>query len=207
LAAIDVRALAGIVGEAHAQHLHNLAHAKDDRDVEPNRESKSIGNEETFSSDMYSADDVWVHVVRLIDSVSKRCREEAQWPRTLTLKIKYSDFQTVTRSHTEQTAVTSSQAMLKMLEPLLTTIDVSRGVRLVGVSARNFDSDGHQLSLFDEGIQSSDAAALDEAWAPTTQAIDDIRERFGDSAIRPASTLKSTDTTTSTPWGPRGVSE
>ena len=207
LAAIDVRALAGIVGEAHAQHLHNLAHAKDDRDVEPNRESKSIGNEETFSSDMYSADDVWVHVVRLIDSVSKRCREEAQWPRTLTLKIKYSYFQTVTRSHTEQTAVTSSQAMLKMLEPLLTTIDVSRGVRLVGVSARNFDSDGHQLSLFDEGIQSSDAAVLDEAWAPATQAIDDIRERFGDSAIRPASTLKSTDTSTSTPWGPRGVSE
>jgi len=207
LAAIEVRALAGIVGEAHAQHLHNLAHAEDDRDVEPNRESKSIGNEETFSSDMYSVDEVWAHVVRLIDSVSKRCRVESQWPRTLTLKIKYADFQAVTRSHTEQTAVTSSQAMLKMLEPLLTTIDVARGIRLVGVSARNFDSDGHQLSLFDEGIQSSDAAMLDEAWAPATQAIDDIRERFGDSAIRPASTLKSTDTSTSTPWGPRGVSE
>ena len=207
LAAIDVRALAGIVGESHAQHLHELAHAKDDRDVEPNRESKSIGNEETFSHDMYSIDDVRTHVVRLIDSVSKRCREGSQWPRTCTLKIKYSDFQMITRSHTEQTAVTSSQAMLKMLEPLLTTIDVSRGVRLVGVSARNFDTDGHQLSLFDDGIQSNDAAVLDEAWAPATQAIDDIRERFGDSAIRPASTLKSTESSTSTPWGPRGIPE
>jgi hypothetical protein len=97
--------------------------------------------------------------------------------------------------------------MLKMLEPLLSTIDVSRGVRLVGVSARNFDTDGHQLSLFDEGTQSNDAAVLDEAWAPATQAIDDIRERFGDGAIRPASTLKSTESSTSTPWGPRGISE
>jgi DNA polymerase-4 len=207
LAAIDVRALSGIVGESHARHLHDLAFAKDDRDVEPNRESKSIGNEETFSNDMYSADEVWAHVVRLVDSVSKRCREESQWPRTCTLKIKFSDFQTVTRSHTEQTAVTSSQAMLKMLEPLLSTIDVSRGVRLVGVSARNFDIDGHQLSLFDEGTQSDDAAVLDEAWAPATQAIDDIRERFGDGAIRPASTLKSTESSTSSPWGPRGASE
>ena len=207
LAAIDVRALAGIVGDGHAQHLHNLAHALDDREVVPNRESKSIGNEETFSNDLYSVEDVRAHVVRLIDSVSKRCRDESQWPRTCTLKIKYSDFQTVTRSHTEDTAVTSSQAMLRMLEPLLSTIDVSRGVRLVGVSARNFDVDGRQLSLFDEGIHSSDAAVLDEAWAPATQAIDDIRERFGDSAIRPASALKSTDSSASTPWGPRSTSE
>lgn len=203
LAVIDVRALAGIVGDSHAQHLHNLAHARDDRDVEPNRESKSIGNEETFAEDMYSVEEVRVHVVRLIESVSKRCREESQWPRTCTLKIKYSDFQMVTRSHTEPTAVTSSQAMLKMLEPLLTTIDFARGVRLVGVSARNFDTDGHQLSLFDEGTQSSDAAVLDEAWAPATQAIDSIRERFGDDAIRSASALGSSDSSTRTPWGPR----
>jgi DNA polymerase-4 len=203
LAEIDLRALQGIVGESHAQHLHDLAHARDSRDVEPNRESKSIGNEETFSDDVFSIDELRTHLVRLADSVARRCREDALWPRTCTLKIKYSNFQSITRSHTEATPVTSAQALLKMIEPLLATIEVTRGVRLVGISTRNFDVDGHQLSLFDEGIKSENASELDEAWAPATQAIDEIRERFGDGAIRPASTLRPGHEPEGTHWGPR----
>jgi hypothetical protein len=96
--------------------------------------------------------------------------------------------------------------MLQVLDPLLESLDLSRGVRLIGISTRNFDEHEPQLSLFDDGALTADASALDEVWAPATRAIDDIRERFGDSAIRPASTLRSGKRPGTSKWGPDDVS-
>jgi DNA polymerase-4 len=125
----------------------------------------------------------------------------------VTLKVKFSDFQTITRSSTQVTAVSSAQAMVQMIEPLLDGLDISRGVRLVGLSTRNFDEHEPQLSLFDDGSLTTDVAALDEVWAPATRAIDDIRSRFGDSAIRPASTLRSGRKPGASKWGPNDNGE
>lgn len=206
LAAADRVALQHSIGEAHANHLIDLAHGIDHSMVVSDREAKSIGNEETFSHDLFDRDQLRTHLVRLADEVARRCRHEQQLPRTITLKVKFSDFQTVTRSHTSPSSIVSAQAMLQVLDPLLESLDLSRGVRLIGISTRNFDEHEPQLSLFDDGALTADASALDEVWAPATRAIDDIRERFGDSAIRPASTLRSGKRPGTSKWGPDDVS-
>ena len=206
LANVDRVALQHSIGEAHANHLFDLAHGIDHSMVVSDREAKSIGNEETFSHDLFDRDQLRTHLVRLADEVARRCRNEQQLPRTITLKVKFSDFQTVTRSHTSSSSIVSAQAMLQVLGPLLESLDLSRGVRLIGISTRNFEEHEPQLSLFDDGALTADASALDEVWAPATRAIDDIRERFGDSAIRPASTLRSGKRPGTSKWGPDDVS-
>ena len=202
MAVIDLQILKHLLGDAHATHLHQLANGIDDREVEPNSDSKSIGHEETFSDDIFEIETVRGHLVRLSDLVARRCRDEGLAPRTCTVKIKYSDFVSITRSNTSATPITSAQAMMQMIEGLLADIEMSRGVRLVGISTRNFAVPEAQLSLFDEGTHSQDAALLDEVWAPATAAIDGIRERFGDDAIGLASTLNSKRRPGSSKWGP-----
>ena len=199
LAAIDLEVLEGLVGVAHARHLYDLAHARDDREVVPQREAKSIGNEETFADDLTTHDEIRAHVVRLADNVAHRCRTEGQLPLTVTLKIKYSDFEVMTRSKTSPFAVTSAQAMVRLLDEALAEVAVARGVRLVGVSARNFGESAPQLTLFDEG---TDAEVVETAWAPTAEAIDEIRAKFGHSSIGPASALHGGRRPGSSPWGP-----
>jgi DNA polymerase-4 len=199
LAAVDLDVLEGIVGVAHARHLHDLAHARDDRDVVAQREAKSIGNEETFSVDLTTHEEVRAQVVRLADNVAHRCRTEGQLPLTITLKIKYADFEVVTRSKTSSFAVTSAQAMVHLLDDALAEIAVARGVRLVGISARNFGEATPQLSLFDDAAVTE---GVESAWAPTAEAIDEIRAKFGHSSIGPASALRGGRRPGSSPWGP-----
>ena len=92
--------------------------------------------------------------------------------------------------------------MLRLIEPALDELDFQSGVRLVGVSARNFSEPANQPSLFDDGALTQEASDLDAVWRDATSAIDEIRERFGSSAIRPASTLHSDREPGASPWGP-----
>lgn len=198
LARVPLEALSSVVGESHARHLHDLANARDDRAVIPDSAAKSVGNEETFLVDVVERSELRSHLVRLTDSVLTRCRRDGLAPRTLTLKIKHPDFSLITRSKTLEHAVTTVPAAVKVLDEMLTKLsadgELDAGVRLLGVSARNFDHEAEQLSLFGTG--------LEEAWAPTTRAIDEIRERFGSRAIRPASTLGDDPEPGESAWGP-----
>jgi DNA polymerase-4 len=202
LAAFDFRTLQTMIGQAHGQHLHDLANARDDRPVIASSEAKSIGHEETFSDDIYSRDEIHTHLVRLTDAVARRCRADGLSPRTCTLKLKFSDFRMITRSRTSASPLSSAQAMLRLIEPALDEIDLLSGVRLVGFSTRNFTEPAAQSSLFDDGANASEAADLDAVWRDATSAIDEIRERFGSGAIRPASTLNTDREPGSSPWGP-----
>lgn len=203
LARVPLEALSSVVGESHAHHLHDLAHARDDRPVVPDSAAKSVGNEETFLVDIVDYAELRTQLVRLTDSVLSRCRKDALTPRTLTVKIKYSDFTLITRSKTLDHAVTTVPAAVKVLEELLAKVDITPGVRLLGVSARNFDLDHVQMSLFDSTDFDADVpSALEEAWAPATRAIDEIRERFGSRAIRPASALGDDPEPGESAWGP-----
>lgn len=202
LARFDLRTLQTMIGQAHGRHLHDLASARDDRPVVPSADAKSIGHEETFSDDIYSRDEIRTHLVRLADSVARRCRSEGVSPRTCTIKLKFSDFRVITRSRTSSSPLSSAQAMLRLIEPALDEIDLQDGVRLVGFSTRNFSEPTTQSSLFDDGANANETADLDAAWRDATSAIDEIRERYGAGAIRPASTLNSDREPGSSPWGP-----
>ena len=202
LAKYDRKILTSVLGESLGQHLCELSQGIDHRSVEPDRDAKSIGHEETFSSDIKNSEIAHDHLVRLADAVAARCRSAGVGARTISLKVKFSDFRLITRSVSVDLPVSSAQAMIKLIEPLLKNIDLSDGVRLLGISARNLSEPDSQMSLFDDSSTGGTANDLDAVWSTTTAAIDDIREKFGDSAIRPASSLRHKRKPGSSKWGP-----
>ncbi len=92
LAALDPQAVIGALGRAHGQHLVDLANGRDERAVEPEREAKSIGHEETFAHDLHDLDDVRREIIRLADAVASRLRAHGIGARTLTLKVRDGGF-------------------------------------------------------------------------------------------------------------------
>ena len=121
-------------------YFYDIAHGMDDRPVEPNRIRKSIGKEKTFSEDIDDPHEMLEVLediaVRLEDSLTKR---EAKG-RTITLKIKYFDFQSITRSVTIDEAVDNASVIMKFVKPLLSRTEAGKKkVRLLGISVSNFD--------------------------------------------------------------------
>ncbi|MEI7547905.1 MAG: DNA polymerase IV, partial [Actinomycetota bacterium] len=147
LAKLDETAIVAAVGKAHGQHLHRLSWARDDRPVEVDRCPKSIGHEETFPTDLHTHDELHRQLVRLADGVAGRLRTQGTGARTLTLKVRFNDFHTVTRSLTVPSPVDTAHAITKAVDPLLAAIDPTPGVRLLGVSGSNFGSAAEQLSM------------------------------------------------------------
>ncbi len=188
LARIDVQALTSALGKAHGRHLHDLSWGRDSRPVEADREMKSIGHEETFSHDRHTHDELIREAVRLSDAVSSRLRASGTGARTVSLKVRFSDFVTITRSRSVEAPITTAQAILEIVDPLLAAIDVSVGVRLLGVSVSGFAVPSEQLS-FDDMIEGGQAR---QDWIAASGTIDAIRERFGTAAIGPASAVTST---------------
>ena len=214
LAELPPEILERSVGVAHGRHLAALARAEDDREVTPHRPAKSIGNEETFARDLVSADEIRSEVVRLADHVAGRLRLHGRSARTVTLKIRYSSFETITRSVTPSRAVNTSPGMMAVLDPIV--VDIARGlsptlgVRLLGVSASQLVEPTSQMSLFDDVVGGDgpafDVDAIETRWEPASRAIDAIRERFGRGAIGPAGSLGRVDRHEGTPWGPERLS-
>lgn len=181
---VDEAVLATALGRAQAHHLLALARGVDDRPVEPEREAKSIGHEETFVSDTTTPSEMRTHLVRLSDAVATRLRKAGVGARTLTLKVRFDDgFHTITRSTTGPEPTDQADAIISMLQPVLDAIDPSPGVRLVGVSGSNLAPVHHQLTL-------DDAAADVPLHGAKEAALDEIRERFGTDAIGPASAVR-----------------
>lgn len=194
VAACEPRLLQMALGESLASHLHELSNAIDDRAVEPDQETKSIGSEETFSDDLYDVTELRRHLIRMSDNVAVRCRQSELAARTVTLKIRYADFSNISRARTTPYAADTSQAIMAVVDDLLADVDVTRGIRLAGVSLRNFAVESEQLSLFDDPARHKDGE-----WREASRTIDRIREKFGDDAISTGAIAEST----STPWGPK----
>jgi DNA polymerase-4 len=121
-------------------YFFNIAHGTDDRPVEPNRIRKSIGKETTFSEDIDDTErmlEILENIaVRLENSLIKR---EAKG-RTITLKVKYYDFESITRSITIDEPVDNALVIMKYIGPLLSKTEAGeKKVRLLGISVSNFD--------------------------------------------------------------------
>ena len=121
--------------------------------------------------------------MRLADAVAGRMRGAGLGARTLTLKIRFVGFHTISRSTTTCEFVDQADTIVELLGPILESIDPSPGVRLIGVAGSNLGPVHHQLT-FEEG-----AIGAPE-WGARSAAIDEIRERFGSSAIGPASAVR-----------------
>lgn len=187
LAALPVETAVATLGNASGRSLHALANARDERRVEPISETKSVSHEETFSVDKHDHQSLNRDVVRMADAVADRLRTADLRGRTVTIKLRYGDFETLTRSLTLDGPTDSGVEIARHAKALLARIDPSRGVRLLGVGVTGFGAaPGRQLTLDEaqpDALFGSDDHA---AWADADQAIDDIRSRFGKGAIGPA---------------------
>jgi len=179
LADTDERSALAALGAASGAHLRRLSMGLDDRDVVPEQRAKSIGHEETFARDHHLLDTLQHELVRLGDSVADRLRRSGLAGRTVTIKVRFHDFRTITRSVTLPSAVDTGPDVLRAASDLLGRIDPTPGVRLLGIHVSQLaDRSARQLTLDD-----IDAPSWDDA----TGAVDAIRARYGHGSIVPAS--------------------
>jgi DNA polymerase IV len=129
--------LAEHFGRAGA-YYHSISRAIDERPVRPDRERKSIGSETTFDRDLASHEELIAGVRPQIESVWSYCERSGVTGRTVTLKIKYADFQQITRSRTGPSAVASAAELERIsLELVSNLMPLPKAVRLVGITLSN----------------------------------------------------------------------
>jgi DNA polymerase IV len=139
---VDVRTrplddLRTVVGSA-AEWLQQLARGVDDRPVEPNRPRKSVGSENTFARDLRDLAEIRGAVDEMARDVAAWLVRKGLFGRTVTLKVRYDDFTTLTRSHSEPRATQNADAVAARAIALLAKTDAGRRpVRLLGVSVHN----------------------------------------------------------------------
>jgi len=178
LAALPPATLVSALGRAQGQHLHDLANGHDPSPVVPDREVKSVSHEETYPHDVFSRSELAREAVRLGDAVAARLRRARLAGRTVTIKVRFHDFATITRSQTLPVATDTGPEIAATATGLLEGVDAGPGVRLFGVAVSGLEHDRpRQLSL------EVDAAP---GWHEASQAVDAVRRRFGDAAVGPA---------------------
>lgn len=189
VAEVPLDALVASFGSASGRHLHALAHNVDERSVQTHRVAKSIGAEETFSADLTAASQVDRELVRLADRVASRVRSAGVAARTVTVKVRYSDFETVTRARTVDKPADTAAAMLRAARALVGGIGPSRGIRLLGLHVSRLMQPGPVQSALDLG--GGAAAHEDRARreAAIEGAVDEVRARFGVGSVGPATLL------------------
>jgi DNA polymerase-4 len=210
LAALPVDTVVRRVGKASGAHLAALARGEDPDPVTPNRPTKSIGHEETFSQDLTDPAELERHVLRMAESVATMLRGTSSAARTITVKVKFKDLSLQTRAHTLDRAITTGGAIGQVAAALLAGIDPGEGIRLLGVSASGLkEGGGDQLSFDladgrDEGAQS--ATTREQSWQDVTAAIDAIRTRFGRDSVGSATMVTEDGVQVparrDAPWGP-----
>jgi DNA polymerase IV len=184
VASLSRRTLERALGDALGAHLHHLSHGRDLRRVEPYEAARSVGSEETFSVDLDATEDILREILRLADRTASRLRAKGACGRTVTLKVRFSNFKTITRSRTTDAPMETGAEIYATARDLYLKLDPDRPrIRLLGVAVSGL-VDGpaeRQLDLLE-----SDARAR---WSDVTKAIDSIRTRFGDDAVGPATLL------------------
>ena len=170
------------LGEASGASLYELAWGRDYRDVVVNEPEKSIGNEETFSRDIDSPEEILREFLRMSEKATARLRDANLFAKTITIKIKFADFSSITRSKTLPLAIDSTHQTYEVVKKLYLALrnDGAR-IRLVGVSLSNLQEDVPvQLEL----------GARERGWREADSAIDKATARFGRASVRPGRLIK-----------------
>lgn len=176
--------LARILGEASAEHLIALAHGLDDRAVVSGREAKSISEERTYGEDLTRAADVDKALLARADGVTRELRSQGLVARTVHLKVRTGDFDTVTRARTLSEPTDLAEVVLAAARELFRerVFLKGRGVRLLGLGVSGLEAPrSGQTALFVDERQ--------EKLRTLARAADGIREKFGRAALERARLL------------------
>jgi DNA polymerase IV len=182
----DLRAAGGerlgkLLGRAGTE-LYLLSQGLDQRPVAAGA-IKSLGHEDTYANDLWDSEDLRRELLALAGKVSRRLRQKGLAGRTATLKVRYSDFSTVTRAHTFAEAVDTATILLRAAEDLLGKTEAgARGVRLLGLSVGRLQEAGSGQQPLFGGQESQRRQALDLA-------LDHLSVRFGEGRVLPATLL------------------
>ncbi|MCO5148491.1 MULTISPECIES: DNA polymerase IV [unclassified Shinella] len=121
---------------------YTIARGIDDRPVRPDRERKSVGAEDTFMTDLFDLDAARAEISPLVDKVWRHCEAKNLHGRSVTLKVKYTDFQIITRSKTEAVPFGSAEEIVATVHSLLAPLfPTAKGIRLLGVTLSSFGDD------------------------------------------------------------------
>jgi DNA polymerase-4 len=183
IAELPLARLRRVVGNAAAEHLHALARGHDQRAVVPDSVDKSIGAEQTFDVDHHDRDLLKRELLRLAERTGASLRAKGIRARTVSIKVRFDDFSTITRSRTIPVATDVTREIYQIAAQLLDEQVPPGAVRLIGVRTEGLvraADTGEQLTL----------DAPDRGWRDADQAADAARSRFGRAAIGPASLLR-----------------
>ena len=172
------------LGDATGHHLHELAWGRDPRPVEREQREKSIGSDQTFDYDIDDATEIHRRLLALSERTAARMRAAGMTGRTVTLRVRFSDFTTITRSRTLREPTDSGRAIHEAAVGLFDALGLQRArIRLVGV----------RLEKLVEASQAPIQGVIGErehGWREADKAVDRARSRFGSGSVRPASLIE-----------------
>ncbi len=181
IAQVPVETLQRALGPGSGSHLSALAWGRDDRKVVASEPDKSVGAEETFARDVDDPAVVLREVLRLADRTAARLREQGYSARTISLKVRFADFTTITRARTLPQVTDGGQEIYEVARELFLKLGLQRArLRLVGVRAESLVSTGRATRQLLMGERET-------GWREADRAVDRASARFGSGSVRPAS--------------------
>lgn len=165
------------LGEATGASLHELAWGRDYRDVISSQPEKSISAAQTFERDIDDPEIILQEFLRLVEKATARLRERSLFAKTISIKVRYADFTTLTRSKTLPLAIDSAHQTYAVVKNLYTALGIDGArLRLVGVALENLQEMAPEQLLL---------GARERGWREAESAMDKAQARFGQGSVRP----------------------
>ncbi len=167
-------ALAKLLGN-QGPLLQQLSFGIDNRPIQKDRQIKSIGDESTYDTDLTDKKEIERQIAIHSDIVAQRLRKHGLQARTISLKIRFASFRTLTRSRSLEEGTNLQEDIDAMARELLSHLYITEGIRLIGVTASNLGPEISMPSLFSENKEKRTKAA---------KAMDEIQAKFGKKALQ-----------------------
>ncbi|MEI9908144.1 MAG: DNA polymerase IV [Actinomycetota bacterium] len=170
------------LGDATGSAIYELAWGRDFREVTLDEPEKSISAAETFARDIDDEETILREFLRLTEKATSRMRDRSLFAKTISIKVRFSDFTTINRSKTLPLAIDSSHECYDVVKTLYKGLKLNRArLRLVGVSLENLqEGASEQLTL----------GARERGWREAEGAVDRAHARFGAGSVTPARLLR-----------------
>jgi len=174
------------LGQASGSSLYELAWGRDYRDVITEQSEKSISATETFDTDLDDQESILKEILRLTEKSSERMRAKGYAANTISIKVRFADFSTITRSKTLDLPITTTQEIFEVAKNLYLALKLNNAfIRLVGISLDSL--------VANEGIQQMALGQRSTGWRQADKAVDLIKAKFGRSSLRPARLVESAE--------------
>ena len=170
------------LGQASGASLYELAWGRDYRDVTPNEPDKSISAAETFAQDIDDPEEILQEFLRLTEKGAARLRENGYYAKTISIKVRFADFSTISRSKTLPLPIDSTHDIYEIAKTLYLALNLDRArLRLVGISLDNLSEAAPEQLLL---------GAREKGWREADTAIDRAKLRFGGGSVRPGRLIR-----------------